>query len=95
LLLGSGELLLRAEGLVALLNVSSASILHIFSLIRALVQSFFHRPIWRIQLLSKVQSQGEHTGIVTIVVVSRFMFFFDVVKNFKLPIFKINLRGIV
>jgi hypothetical protein len=30
LLLGSGELLLRAEGLVALLNASSASILQIF-----------------------------------------------------------------
>jgi hypothetical protein len=33
LLLGSGELLLRAEGLVALLNVSSASILQISSTI--------------------------------------------------------------
>jgi hypothetical protein len=41
LLLGSGELLLRAEGLVALLNVSSASILQISTIpsIHALVQS--------------------------------------------------------
>lgn len=43
----------------------------------ALAGSFFHRPIQRIQILSGGESQGEHTGIVTNVVVSRLVSFVE------------------
>ena len=78
LLLGSGELLLRAEGLVALLNASSASILQIFFGIplHAPVKCLLHQPVHGIWLFSRVQSRGKRTGIVTIVVVSRILRFF-------------------
>jgi hypothetical protein len=77
--LGSGELLLRAEGLVALLNASSASILQIFfgiSSTHAPVECLFHQQVHGIWLFSRVQSRGKRTGIVTIVVVSRILRFF-------------------
>ena len=79
LLLGSGELLLRAEGLVALLNASSASILQIlFGIpsIHAPVECLFHQPVHGIWLFFRVQLRGRRTGIVTIVVVSRLIFLF-------------------
>ena len=79
LLLGSGELLLRAEGLVALLNASSASILQIlFGIpsIHAPVECLFHQPVHGTRLFSRVQSRGKRTGIVTIVVVSSILRFF-------------------